>query len=305
MSEKRRMRRRASARAERRHRLLSFAAAVVGASILFYPGAAMWFSDHNQATSLETYAQIVDALPDEARTAAREAAEAYNAALPRGPLRDPFASRGSSGRSSDDYPDLLRMPGSDVMARVTIPSIDVSLPVYHGVGDDALDRGIGHLPGSSLPVGGPGTHAVLSAHSGLTTAVMLTDLEKVRIGDRFQVNLLGEDLTYEVDDISVVRPDESDVLRIEDGKDYVTLLTCTPTNVNTHRLLVRGVRVPDAPTPPLSQRDDARLVASFPWWAVGYLAVLGVSAALTLVPFRKGRHRRQRESLRKSESRPT
>ncbi len=180
MSDKRKARRRATTRAEWRRRLLPFLAAVVGASILFYPAAATWFSDQAQANSLQTYAQIVEAMPDQDRSAARERAEAYNDALPHGPLRDPFASRGVSDGAAREYPELLRMPGSEVMARVTIPSIGVSLPVYHGVGDDALDRGIGHLPGSSLPVGGPGTHAVLSAHSGLTTAVMLTDLREGR-----------------------------------------------------------------------------------------------------------------------------
>lgn len=287
VSEKRKSARRATARAERKRRVLSFAAAILGASILFYPASATWFSDRAQANSLDTYAQVVDALPDETRAAARRAAVAYNDTLPKGPLRDPFTSRNRTSELHGEYDELLRMPGSDVMGRLSIPSIDVSLPIYHGVGDDALDRGVGHLPGSSLPVGGPGTHSVLSAHSGLTTAVMLTDLEKLREGDTFQLTVLGEDLNYRVDQILVIKPSESDVLRIEEGKDYVTLLTCTPTNVNTHRLLVRGERVPDSAETQTASPAAPKSGLPFPWWLIGYLGVVGLSALLVFAPLRR------------------
>ena len=276
--------RNATARTARRLGILPFAAAVIGASILFYPAAATWLSDWTQADSLGTYARIVEAQTPKLLADARDEAHAFNAQLPRGQLRDPFAAGVRAEATRSDYDRTLQTPGTEVIAHLSIPAIDVSLPVYHGVGDRALDRGVGHLPGSSLPVGGPGTHAVLSAHSGLATAVMLTDLEKMRKGDSFQITVLGEVLTYRVDQILVVKPSESDVLRIEDGKDYVTLLTCTPVNVNTHRLLVRGERVPDGagadrPRVAVPQPDP-----EFPWWLVGYLTVIGLSAVVTLAP---------------------
>ena len=142
-----------------------------------------------------------------------------------------------------DYDSLLNLAGNGIMGYVEIPAIDVLLPICHGVGEDSLERGAGHMPTTSLPIGGRGTHTVISAHSGMATARMFTDLEQLEAGDVFYLHVLNEALSYEVDQILVVKPYQIDALKIDRGQDYVTLITCTPYGVNSHRLLVRGHRI--------------------------------------------------------------
>lgn len=262
---------------------------MVGVGVMLYPSAGAWFTARAQGSSLSTFATAVEAAPDAAKQDLLDAARAYNAKLPHGQLRDPYSDAPAAGDegAAAAYRRQLAVPGSAVMARLTIPSIHVDLPVYHGTGSDAIERGAGHMFGSSLPVGGAGTHAVLAAHSGLPNAKMLTDLPKVQEGDTFTITVLGEKLWYRVDQISVVKPDDISKLDIVDGNDHVTLVTCTPVNVNSHRLLVRGTRT-DAPEN-AAQQIGAPTQAGFPWWAVIFVAATGTVATVLFAPRRPRR----------------
>jgi sortase A len=175
----------------------------------------------------------------------RKQAADYNAALANGrvKLSDPFEKSGEN-TLFDDYSVLLCTSSTGIMSYIDIPKIDVFLPVYHGTEANTLENGVGHLEGSSLPIGGESTHCVLSAHTGLNHAKLFTDLTELQNGDLFFLQTLGETLAYEVDQILVVEPYDCSALGVEPGKDYCTLVTCTPYGVNSHRLLVRGKRVP-------------------------------------------------------------
>jgi len=270
--------------------------AALGAAILVYPAAASWFSAGTHDTDVDGYVQTVASIPGAEVDDLRDAAFAYNAELPSGPLRDPYGldadgRRTQAGPDAEVYDDMLRVPGTDAMSRVRIPAIHVDLPVFHGTDERMLARGVGHLTGSSLPVGGSGTHAVLAGHTGFVQATLFDDLDELREGDTIVVTTLGEDLYYEVDQTLVVLPGETDALRPEPGHDYITLVTCTPTGVNTHRLLVRAERV-EAPAESETRAviADADGSAGFPWWALVLVAVPGV-AALIVAPRRPRRRR--------------
>lgn len=259
--------------------IVAVVVALVGGAILSYPLAAPWITDVIQADQLLSYHQGVDALDPADVERMLASAHDYNANLPNGPLRDPYVLNESGEAVSLDegrarYESELRMPsaGADApMAQLSIPAIGINLPVYHGTSEDTLTRGVGHFYGSGLPVGGAGVHPVLTAHSGYVEATLFDDLDRLTIGDTFSILVLGELLHYRVDNIATVLPDESELLRQVPGKDYVTLVTCTPRYVNTHRLLVRGERVdgPDA-----ASGDDAatQLVTApavgMPWWVL-------------------------------------
>lgn len=254
--------------------------AILGACVLMYPTAAAWFYDRAHHSRAQGYLDTVARLPDASLKALLAQARAYNEALPEGPIRDVFGSRAAPGdvrpADSDAYRSLLTVEGTDVMARLRIPGVGLSLPIYHGTGEDSLRRGVGHLAGSSLPVGGEGTHSVLTGHNGLVGATLFNDLDDVRLGDTFIVTAAGQDAYYRVDQIVVVLPDDTGELRRFEGHDYVTLITCTPTSINSHRLLVRGERVP-AP-----EVEDGRLAVpvgtadpGVPWWI---LVVVGLPA---------------------------
>lgn len=275
--------------------------ATVGIAVLVYPTAASWFSAWSHDTDVDGYVQSVEQIPDEAVAEMLATAEAYNENLPTGPLRDPYAlgadgQQTAIGDGAAAYFDTLSADGTDAMARVRIPRIHVDLPIFHGTDEETLSRGIGHLYGSSLPVGGPGTHSVLTGHNGFVQATLFDDIDELVAGDIIVVTALGEDLYYEVDQTTTVLPDEADELRQVAGKDYLTLVTCTPTGVNTHRLLVRAERV-DAPTEGSSVTaiEDTTDPAGFPWWA---LLVVGVPALtfVVVMPRRKSRNRSGRRA---------
>ena len=200
-----------------------------------------------------------------------DVAHGYNANLPNGPLRDPFAVGPDGkpieiGEGRQSYQDALNPQGDGIMATISIPKIDVSLPIYHGTSEHSLDNGVGHLYGSGLPVGGEGVHSVLTAHSGLVGSKLFSDVHTLELGDTFTISVAGEILTYKIDDIRTVLPDELQALRQVAGKDYVTLVTCTPIGINTHRLLVRGVRIPtpDGAADEIASNNAIR----FPWWGL-------------------------------------
>ncbi|MCD8221353.1 MAG: class C sortase [Clostridiales bacterium] len=208
---------------------------VLGCCILLYPIVSDYWNFNHQSRAAAIYEEVIGEIEEKDYDAMLEAAQAYNQSL---------LTKGSRFMPTEEedsyYRSLLVMERTDVMAVLEIPAINVYLPVYHGTDDDALQSGIGHVEGSSLPIGGPGTHAVLSGHRGLPSSKLLSDLNLMQIGDRFMIHVLGQVLVYETDQIEVVLPSEMQSLAITKGEDYVTLLTCTPYGINTHRLLVRG-----------------------------------------------------------------
>ena len=219
---------------------------LAGLSLLLYPFVANQWNNYRQKQLISNYEQAVsekEAAEGIDYDAERKKAEDYNEALLPCVLPDSFALAESSG-VDPVYMNTLNIAGDEMMGSVEIPKINIKIPIYHTTEEDVLNKGAGHLEGSSLPVGGANTHAVISAHRGLPSASLFTDLDQMKVGDHFLLHVLDETLCYEVDKISVVKPEDTSALAVEDGQDLVTLLTCTPYGVNTERLLVRGHRVP-------------------------------------------------------------
>lgn len=219
---------------------------LAGLSLLLYPFVANQWNNYRQKQLISNYEQVVsdkEAAEGIDYDAERKKAEDYNEALLPCVLPDSFALAESSG-VDPVYMNTLNIAGDEMMGSVEIPKINIKIPIYHTTEEDVLNKGAGHLEGSSLPVGGANTHAVISAHRGLPSASLFTDLDQLKEGDHFLIHVLNETLCYEVDKISVVKPEDTSALAVEDGQDLVTLLTCTPYGVNTERLLVRGHRVP-------------------------------------------------------------
>lgn len=209
----------------------------VGLAVMLYPTISDYINQRNQTRVVNSYAQQVDGLSDADYTAYFDAADVFNQEI----AADPDALYHADHFST--YSTTLDVTGTGIMGYITIPRIGVELPIYHGTSDAVLQVAAGHLEGTSLPVGGESTHAVISAHRGLPSAKLFTNLDQLEVGDTFTITVLDRVLTYEVDKISIVLPTETDELKIAEGKDYVTLMTCTPYGINTHRLLVRGRRV--------------------------------------------------------------
>ena len=253
---------------------------LAGLAVLLYPSFSDLWNQRRQESMIGTYVETVAQLTKEDHSALRQAAQEYNAGLD-GTFHDAFIADRIG--QDDPYWSLLDPAGSGVMGYIEIPKISVRLPVYHGAGEDALQRGIGHLAGTSLPVGGAGTHCVLSGHRGLPTALLFTDLDRLISGDRFYLHVLDETLAYEVDRIAVVEPTEVSDLLPESGADYVTLVTCTPYGVNTHRLLVRGHRVPYVPEETPVITPVQQLAHSFGWRGKAALAAGGAVLALIVI----------------------
>ena len=216
---------------------------IVGLSILLYPTISNTWNEYRAKQLISEYNASVstDADPEE-YAAMIEAAQEYNRGLAREAVPDAFSVR--DGLQDAEYDALLDLNGDGVMGSVEIPAIDVNIPIYHYTTEESLQKGVGHLFGSSLPVGGEGTHAVLSAHRGLPSAELFTNLPLLEEGDVFYFHILNETLAYEVDQKLTVLPEEVGALAITEGKDYATLVTCTPYAVNSHRVLVRGHRIP-------------------------------------------------------------
>ena len=219
---------------------------LAGLSLLLYPFVANQWNNYRQKQLISGYEQVVsekEAAEGIDYDAERKKAEDYNEALLPCVLPDSFALAESSG-VDPVYMNTLNIAGDEMMGSVEIPKINIKIPIYHTTEEEVLNKGAGHLEGSSLPVGGANTHAVISAHRGLPSASLFTDLDQMKVGDHFLLHVLDGTLCYEVDKISVVKPEDTTALAVEDGQDLVTLLTCTPYGVNTERLLVRGHRVP-------------------------------------------------------------
>ena len=245
--------------------LLAAACGAVALGLMFYPLAGELVSDKYHSDVETTYTAAIEDTDAAELTAQREAAEQYNAMLSGAAITE-----GGASAPPLAYADQLTVGG--VMTYVDIPKINVYLPVQHGTDADTLEKSVGHVVGTSLPVGGSSTHAVLSAHSGLASSKLFSDIDQLAEGDTFYIHVLGDTLAYKVDAINTVLPTDTSLLQIEDGKDQVTLVTCTPFGVNTHRLLVRGHRVTYVPEQEAPAAAEKPVASS---WTQHYLTGLG------------------------------
>ena len=253
--------------------LLAAACCAVALGLLLYPLVGELLSEKYHSDVETSYTAAIADTDDAELTAQRQAAQQYNAMLANATI-----SEGGASAPPLAYADQLTVGG--VMAYIDIPKIGVYLPVQHGTGADTLERAVGHVMGTSLPVGGSSTHAVLSAHSGMASSKLFSDIDQLTEGDTFYVHVLGEVLAYEVDAINTVLPTDTSLLQIEDGKDLVTLVTCTPFGVNTHRLLVRGHCVPYTPEQEATAATEKSVASS---WTQHYLTGLGIGLGAVAV----------------------
>jgi sortase A len=214
--------------------LISF---FIGLCVLLYPSVSSYWNSKTQSEAIVDYESMLAQYKPEDYTELFAQADSYNQELLK--LEDPFLDHSQLS----DYHNILNINGSGMMGYITVPKISQELPVYHGTSDSVLSVAVGHLEGTSLPVGGKSTHGVVSAHRGLPGAVLFTHLDRMEIGDIFYFTILDRTITYEVDQIRIVEPNDASLIRIIEGKDYCTLLTCTPYGINTQRLLVRGHQV--------------------------------------------------------------
>ena len=253
--------------------LLAATCGAVALGLLFYPLVGELLNEKYHSDVETTYTAVIADTDDAELTAQREAAEQYNAMLSGAAIAE-----GGASAPPLAYAQQLTVGGA--MAYVDIPKINVYLPVQHGTGAETLEKSVGHVVGTSLPVGGSSTHAVLSAHSGLASSKLFSDIDQLAVGDTFYIHVLGDTLAYKVDSINTVLPTDTRLLQIEDGKDYVTLVTCTPFGVNTHRLLVRGHRVPYLPEQEATAAEETRAASS---WTHHYLTGLAIGLGTVVV----------------------
>ena len=268
--------------------LLAAACGVVALGLLLYPLVGELLSEKYHSDVETAYTAAIEDTDDAELTAQREAAEQYNAML------SGAATITEGGASAPPLAYAQQLTVGGVMAYIDIPKINVYLPVQHGTGAEALEKSVGHVVGTSLPVGGSSTHAVLSAHSGMASSKLFSDIDQLEKGDAFYIHVLGDTLAYEVDSINTVVPTDTSLLQIEEGKDLVTLVTCTPFGVNTHRLLVRGHRVPYVPAQEVEAAETQKATSS---WTQHYLTGLGIGlGAATVIGGRYAIIRRKRHA---------
>lgn len=217
--------------------IILFVILLVGLSVMLYPTVSDWWNSRVQSQAIATYDSAVEQLDDNHYDEIMSKAHEYNSEIAK--VNSPF----SNPNAVPGYEDILNISGTGIMGYITIPVINVQLPIYHGTSEEVLNVAAGHLQGSSLPIGGNTTHSVISAHRGLPSARLFSDLDRLNVGDTFTITILDEILTYEVEEINIVLPTEISKLAISDGNDYVTLMTCTPYGINSHRLLVRAHRI--------------------------------------------------------------
>ena len=257
---------------------------LIALGITVYPLISTWYNERHQAEVHIHYQEKVEQVDNTKLIEAKELAVAYNQTILPGAQDEDSFSNEALQSAVEDYTGLLNLAGDGIMGYVEIPKIGVSLPIYHGTNNSTLERGVGHLLGSSLPVGGASTHSVLTAHSGMASQKMFSDLDRMKIGDVFYLDVLGERLAYQVDQIKTVLPYDTTYLQTEIGSDFCTLVTCTPFGVNTHRLLVRGTRIPyeEAEVIVEEKLETEEPVKST--WEQQYLQgiIIGVSAVVIL-----------------------
>lgn len=259
--------------------------------ITLYPLISTTYNRQHQSQIHLQHQEQVEQADNQALEAAWELAEAYNATLVPGVQDLERFTPEQLEAAAEGYKDLLDIAGDGIMCYVTIPKLDACLPVYHGTSDAVLELGLGHLLGTSLPIGGSSSHSVLTGHSGLASQRLLSDLDQLKPGDVFYIEVLDKTLAYEVDQVKTVLPHETEDLQIIPGQDYCTLVTCTPFGVNTHRLLVRGTRIPYEEASPDAETAPTEPVTST--WEQEYrngilmgLGIVGLLAIITVIIWR-------------------
>ena len=270
--------------------ILLFLIFIVGIGIFAYPTFSDWWNQMHASRAIENYQAEVENLTLKERAEMLEAAKAYNDSLPTG------THFSLSGEQYAEYESMLNFSGTGIMGYIQIPTIGVNLPIYHTVEESVLQTAVGHIPGSSLPVGGESCHTVLSGHRGLPSARLFTDLDQIVEGDVFTITVLDETFTYRVDQIRIVLPEEINELAIEQGKDYCTLVTCTPYGVNTHRMLVRGIRIENEREAATVTADAKQIATYIVIPAVG-VPVLFVLLIVMLIVSRRKPKKSYREIL--------
>ena len=261
---------------------------LVGFGVLAYPTIANQWNTYRQSRLISSYDKVISEMTEEDFTEAWAAARSYNQSFDKNSIMsDVFGIDEADDIRSTGYWKVLNAGGDGIMGYITIPKINIKLSIYHGTDEDVLQTGVGHLNGTKLPVGGEGNHSVLSAHRGLPSAKLFTDIDQLKNGDRFYLHILDEDMAYEVERIlPMIDKDDYDALeealKVEEGQDYVTLFTCTPYGVNSHRLLVRGHRVPyDGELE--STPTDSMVQAIQNYYMLYLLLGIGVTALIILI----------------------
>lgn len=251
---------------------------LVGLSLLLYPTVSEWWNSFHSSKAISNYEEVVDSLKEEEYERVLKEAQEYNQSFIKHQLSDGELAK---------YESILNVGGNGIMGYIEIPLIDVLLPIYHGTAESVLQIAVGHLEWTSLPVGGKSTHCVLSGHRGLPSAKLFSNLDKLANGDIFILNVLNEKLTYEVDQILIVNPDEVEALDVTKGKDYCTLVTCTPYGINTHRLLVRGHRIETVEDIKINVSADATAIDPLIMAPVVAAPMLFVLLIFLLVKYRR------------------
>lgn len=271
-----------------------------GLGIMLYPVISNAYMEYKQKSVITNYEETVKEMPKDTINEELERASDYNKLLiGTAIVTDPFDPEAQKKlEESSDYFNILNLDEKGLMGYVVIPKIDVNLPIYHGTSEEVLQKGVGHLQNTSLPVGGESTHAVLSGHTGLSSAKLFTDLDKLEEGNIFYIKTLGETFAYEVDQIKIVEPHETSDLLIESDKDYITLVTCTPYGINSHRLLVRGTRIPYTEEVEEEIKKEEKETVGSTWRdeyfkalavGLGGLAILGIIFIIVVLIKKKGR----------------
>lgn len=272
---------------------------LAGVGILLYPSVSDWWNSLHATQAIAGYVTAVEDMSGQEKEAILESARKYNDRLENG------VNFTITDEELEEYNRLLDVTGTGIMGYVQISAIGVNLPIYHSVDEAVLQIAVGHIPGSSLPVGGERTHAILSGHRGLPSAKLFSDLDQIVEGDIFTINVLGQTITYMVDQIRIVLPEETDELAIKPGRDYCTLVTCTPYGVNTHRMLVRGRRIENIAGEVVVVAEAVRIPNYVVILAVG-IPLLFVTLFVTLIVSSvSGRNMTKRqilEELRKDDS---
>ena len=261
--------------------LIAVISLVLALGIALYPMISSIYNEQHQSKIHTEFLQQVEKTDDSKLQEALQNARAYNAAL-SGVVSDDAFSKDSLQGASEEYKSLLNVTGRGIMGYVAVPKINVTLPIYHGTDSGTLERGIGHLLGTSLPVGGDSTHSVLTAHSGMASQRMFSDLPQIKDGDVFYLEVLGETLAYQVDQIKTVLPHDTTYLGIEAEQDLCTLVTCTPFGVNTHRLLVRGHRIPYEEAEVIIQQQEQTEVKTGSTWQNEYIKGIAIGLGIVL-----------------------
>ena len=269
--------------------LLLAAVFLAGLTLLLYPTISNYVNERHQSHVVSTYESDLAQLPQEDYGSMLQAAEAYNAELAKNP--DRFLQ---TDEDDAKYQAQLNPTQNGIMGFVEIDAIRVKLPIYHGTDDSVLQVGVGHIEGTSLPVGGTGTHSAISGHRGLPSAMLFTDLDKLKVGDTFRIHTLDQVLTYRIDQILVVEPSDLSALEIDPAQDYCTLVTCTPYGINSHRLMLRGVRTQNAAEPaatvPVSTEEPEAYASTAALVAIGILILAAILLTRSLIRSRQESH---------------